>query len=187
MKKITSYMGVLSLATLLTCSTAFAQAATGNQSTPGTPETAKAQAETGKGQPASNPQSANAQTPAKEQTARNDQSNRKMNTAQAATTKDVTRGTGNSNPGRLSETQPRGMSDRWAQGNDTATPTRDSAHNSNPGRIPVARDTNSALLKHTASSSVTRSDNVARSSNRTTVPEPTHTVQGSVSTTPNSP
>ena len=183
MKKLTSYIGAISLATLLTCSPALAQATSTDQSTP---QENKAQAEAGKGQPASNPQRNDMQKPPQTQTAKDKEASRDTSTAQA-TTRDVTRGTGNSNPGRVSETQPKGMSDKWAQGNDSATPTRDSAHNSNPGRIPVARDTKSSLLKNTASSTVTRSDNVARSSDKTTAPNPNHSEQGSVSTTPNSP
>jgi hypothetical protein len=188
MKKLTSYIGAISLATLLTCSTALAQAANGDQNTAGT--TPKAQAEVGKGQPASNPQRNDAQTPSQTQTAKDTQkdaqASRDTSTAQT-TTRDVTRGTGNSNPGRVSETQPRGMSDKWAEGKDTANNTRDSAHNSNPGRIPVARDTKSSLLKNTASSTVTRSDNVARSSDKTTAPNPSRPAEGSVSASPNSP
>ena len=187
MKKLTSYIGAISLATLLTCSTALAQSATGDQKTAPKPtETPKAQAEAGKGQPASNPQRNNMQKPTQTQTAKDKEASRDTSTAQTAT-RDVTRGAGNSNPGRVSETQPKGMSDKWAQGNDTATQTRDSAHNSNAGRLPVARDTKSSLLKNTASSTTTRSDNVARSSDKTTAPNPNRSEQGSVSTSPNSP
>ena len=194
MKKLTSYMGVISLATLLTCSSALAQAAATDQNTA---QENKAQAQAAKGQPASTPQASNPPATPQGQPAKDEQA-RKEATTEQTTTRDITKGTGNSNPGRVSEKQPRGMSDNWAEGTDTRNRTRDVAGvpNSNPGRIPVARDTNSALLKNQTSSTRTPSDSVARSSDRTTAPNanPGRAVQGRVqgtsadtSTSPNSP